>query len=305
MVIAVIDWSPGLEPAAAPPPRGAFLASLAMKTRPPKILARGPAPSIAYRALAGRAPTVVFLTGLRSDMQGGKALALEAHCRRRGRAFVRFDYRGHGASAGRFVDGTVGAWRDDAVAVVDRVAKGPVVLVGSSLGGWIMVLAALARPRRVAGLVGVAAASDFTERLIWKELDAEARALLAREGVFYEPSAYSPEPTPITAALIEDGRRHLVLDHAIPFAGPVRLIHGTADPDVPWALSVDLAGRIESRDVAVTLVKDGDHRLSGAADLARLCRQVEEVAALVEGGLSTAPGRRGNRGRRAKRRARA
>lgn len=277
-----------------------------MKTRPPEILSRARAPSIAYRRTAGRAPTVIFLSGLRSDMGGGKALALEAHCRAQGRAFVRFDYRGHGASGGRFEEGTVGLWRDDALAVIDRVARRPVVLVGSSLGGWIMVLAALARPRRVAGLVGVAAAPDFTERLIWKELDAEARALLARDGVFYEPSAYSPEPTPITHALVEDGRRHLVLDRAIPFAGPVRLIHGTADPDVPWALSLELASRLAARDATLTLVKDGDHRLSGAADLARLCRAVEEVCVLVDPKRpSSARAPRGSSAPKARRRARA
>jgi pimeloyl-ACP methyl ester carboxylesterase len=220
---------------------------------------------------------VVFLTGFRSDMTGGKALALEAACRARGRAYLRFDYTGHGQSSGAFADGTIGQWAEDAVFAIERLTEGPQVLVGSSMGGWIMLLAALRLGVQVAGLVGIAAAPDFTEDLIWQQADAGVRERLTRDGVWHEPSAYSPEPTPITRALIEEGRRHLLLRAPIPLACPVRLIHGMRDPDVPWQTSLRLAERLAARDVELILVKDGDHRLSTDADLERLERMVEEV----------------------------
>ncbi|MFQ5773422.1 MAG: alpha/beta fold hydrolase [Kiloniellaceae bacterium] len=209
-----------------------------------------------------------------SDMTGGKATALEAFAAARGQAFVRFDYLGHGASSGRFEDGTIGRWAEDATAVLDALSEGPQILVGSSMGGWIMLLVALARPRRVAGLVGVAAAPDFTETLMWRAYSPEIRATLERDGLYYEPSQYGEEPYPITMRLIEEGRRHLLMDGPIPIACPVRLIHGTADPDVPYALSLELMERLESDDVEVTLVKGGGHRLSEPEDLARLTRVV-------------------------------
>ena len=205
-----------------------------------------------------------------SDMTGQKALAIEATAARRGQAFLRFDYTGHGASSGRFEDGTIGRWVEDAVAVLDAVTQGPQILVGSSMGGWIMLRVALARPARVAGLIGIAPAPDFTETLMWRRFSPEVRATLTRDGVYYEPSDYGEEPTPITLRLIEDGRRHLVMDDKIPIRCPVRLIHGLADPDVPWKLSMALAERLESNDVEVTLVKGGGHRLSEPVDLARL-----------------------------------
>jgi pimeloyl-ACP methyl ester carboxylesterase len=240
----------------------------------PGILARGDGATIAYHASAGRTPGVVFLTGFKSDMTGTKALALEESCRRRGQAFVRFDYFGHGASSGAFTDGTIGRWADDAVAVLDRLAVGPQVLVGSSMGGWIMLLAALRRPERIAGLIGIAAAPDFTEDLVPAELTAEQKAALARDGVVHLSSPYSPEPTPLTARLIEDGRNHLVLRRRIPLLCPVRLLHGMKDPDVPWQTSLRLAQMLESADVETTLVKEGDHRLSEPADLERLTATV-------------------------------
>jgi pimeloyl-ACP methyl ester carboxylesterase len=215
-------------------------------------------------------------------MTGTKATALERACADAGRAYTRFDYAGHGASSGRFADGTVGAWRDDAVAVIDAVTEGPLVIVGSSMGGWIMLLAALARPARIAGLVGVAAAPDFTERLMWARFDPATRAALVRDGAIRETSAYDPEPTPITYRLIEDGRRHCLLDRPIAIACPVRLLHGMRDPDVPWPLALDLAAALASADVRIELIKDGDHRLSRDADIALLCRTVLDLCDQVE-----------------------
>ena len=244
----------------------------------PRILTReSDGATIAYHRSEGAAPGVVFLPGFRSDMTGTKALMLESLCRERGQAFLRFDYTGHGASSGTLEGGTIGAWAADAIFAIERMTEGPQVLVGSSMGGWIMLLATLALPRRTAGLVGVAPAPDFTEDLIWDKLSEPARDALRREGVMYEPSEYDPEPTPITMALIEDGRDRLVLRAPIPFSGPVRLIHGMKDADVPWQLSLRIADTIASADVEVTLVKDGGHRLSEPHDLARLARLVGEV----------------------------
>ncbi len=227
------------------------------------------APPLACCHTPGALPTVVFLTGFRSDMTGAKALHLERHCELSGRAFLRFDYRGHGASGGRFEDGCVGDWRDDALAMVDEVVAGPVVLVGSSMGGWIMLLAALARPDRVRALLGLAPAPDFTRDLIAARLAPEQAEALARDGVILAPSDYG-EPLPITRRLLEDGERHLLLDRPIPFRGPVHLLHGQMDPDVPWQTSLRLAACLESAAVTVELVKDGDHRLSREDDLRRI-----------------------------------
>ena len=247
----------------------------------PSRLERPDGHTIAYHAAAGKRPGVIFLGGFMSNMSGTKAAALDDFCRRQGRAYVRFDYLGHGASSGRFVDGAIGRWTDDAVAVIDAATTGPQVLVGSSMGGWLMLLAALERPRRVCGLVGSAAAPDFTEHL-WREVfdDAQRKALM-RDGVVDLPSDYGDEPYPITRELIEDGRKHLLLHAPIPIACPVRLIHGMADADVPWRTSLALAGKLESGDVEVSLVKDGGHNLSEPADLDRLCRTVAEVCRLA------------------------
>ena len=239
------------------------------------MLERPDCVAIAYHKTPGSAPGIVFLGGFMSDMTGGKALALEAFARERGRAFLRFDYQGHGGASGRFADGTIGLWAADAVAALDDLTEGPQVLVGSSMGGWIMLLAALARPDRVAGLVGIAAAPDFTEDLMWARYPEAVRDTLLRDGVYREPSDYGDEPYTITLALIEEGRQHLLLREAIPLDCPVRLIHGMADPDVPWAVSLKLAERLNAEDVEVTLVKGGGHRLSEPADLARLGAVVE------------------------------
>ena len=245
---------------------------------PPSRLEREGRDMIAYRAMAGSAPGVMFCGGFMSDMTGTKATALEAHCRRTGRAFVRFDYSGHGASGGAFRDGTIGGWRDDALAVLDRVAGGSQVLVGSSMGGWIVLLLALARPERVAGLVGVAAAPDFTEDLIWSTLDDEARRTLAETGEIVLPCDYGEDPYPITMGLIEEGRDHLLLRAPIALRRPIHLLQGMRDEDVPWRTALQIAQQVESDSVVVELIKDGDHRLSRDEDLARLTAAVDEIA---------------------------
>lgn len=249
---------------------------------PPRILALPDGATIAYHRTPGKGPGVVFLTGYRSDMTGGKAVALETFCRARGQAFLRFDYTGHGASSGRFEDGTIGRWTGDALAAFDALSDGPQVVVGSSMGGWIMLLLALARPRRTVGLVGVAAAPDFTEDLIGRELSPAQQATLDKDGVVYVASPYDPEPTPFTKALIEDGKRHLLLRGPIPLACPVRLLHGLRDPDVPWQTALHVQRMLETDDVAVTLIKDGEHRLSRDRDIARLCRTVGGLLDEVE-----------------------
>jgi pimeloyl-ACP methyl ester carboxylesterase len=234
-------------------------------------LARPNGKGLAWRRLSGREPTVVFLPGFGSDMSGEKATSLATFCSNVGQAMLRFDYSGHGESDGRFEEGTIGQWTDDALAVMDAVSAGPLLLVGSSMGGWIALLAALARPERVAGIVGIAAAPDFTEILMWQSMTFEERDRLMADGVVFAPNRYGP-PTPITRALIEDGRTHLLLDRPIPLTCPVRLLHGQNDQDVPWELSLRIAERLESTDVHVILVKDGEHRLSRPADLALLHR---------------------------------
>lgn len=223
-------------------------------------------------------PGIVFLGGFASDMTGTKAMALDAYCAAAGRAFLRFDYTGHGQSSGRFTDGTISRWRDDALAVIDQLTEGPQILVGSSMGGWLMLLCALARRDRVAALVGIAAAPDFTEALMWDQMDARMQAKLMADGRIEEPSAYSDQPYVITRDLIEDGRAQLLLRDRIDIQVPVRLLHGQADIDVPFEFSLRLADKLTHHDVVVTLIKDGDHRLSRAQDLERLMQAIEEVS---------------------------
>ncbi|MFO1189570.1 MAG: alpha/beta hydrolase [Alphaproteobacteria bacterium] len=245
---------------------------------PPQILKRPDGASLAYRKREGRGPTIVFLPGFKSDMGGTKAVTLDRFASERGQSFLRFDYFGHGVSSGAFVDGTIGRWKDDAIAVIEAATQGPLVLVGSSMGGWVMLLAALALRPRITGLVGVAPAPDFTRRLMAEELSAADRATLARDGVLLQHSDYSPEPTPITARLIAEAESHMLLDAPIDLPCPVRLLHGTRDPDVPWQTSIRILDRITSTDATLTLIKDGDHRLSSAVDLARLTRAVAELS---------------------------
>ncbi len=239
-----------------------------------EILTRGEGVSIAYDRLPGSGPGVVFLPGFRSDRQGTKALALEAFCRARGQAYVRFDYQGHGDSSGAFEDGTIGEWADDALAVIDALTEGPQVLVGSSMGGWIMLLCARARRDRIAGLVGIAPAPDFTEDSLWDRLTAEQRDILMRDGRLEEPTPYSDEPHVYTRKLIEMGRNSLVMRTPLPVTCPVRIMQGMLDDAVPWRRALDILEHIDSADVEVTLIKSGDHRLSEPHDIDRLCRTV-------------------------------
>ncbi len=246
-------------------------------------LNRGDAPSLAYRLTPGRQPTLVFLPGFMSDMTGEKAVMLAAHAASLGHACLLLDYSGHGASGGDFEAGSIGAWTEDALALIDTLTEGRLVLVGSSMGGWIALLVARARPDRVAGLVGIAAAPDFTETLMWETMAPATRARLLAEGRLVVPSAYGGEQV-ITLGLIEDGRRHLLLGGPIPITCPVRLLHGQADPDVPWQTALRLAACLESTDVQVTFVKDGGHRLSRAADLALLRSVVGGLLVGQDGG---------------------
>jgi pimeloyl-ACP methyl ester carboxylesterase len=237
----------------------------------------GPNGRIAYEALPGSGPTVVFLGGLRSDMTGTKATFLRAWCEARGRGFLRFDYTGHGASDGRFEDGSIGAWATDSLSVIGAATSGPLVLVGSSMGGWVMLEVALAIPGRVAGLVGIAAAPDFTEELMWEAFSDAQKAALAADGAVTLPNPYDPAGYRIGRALIEDGRTRLRLRAPIPIPAPVRLLHGQKDAEVPWQTSLRLAERLAGEDVHVTLIKDGDHRLSREADLALLAEAASSL----------------------------
>lgn len=242
----------------------------------PAILKTNYGAEIAYHTLSARvpdAPTVVFLGGFMSDMEGTKALALEAFCREQGVGFVRFDYRGHGQSSDEFANGTIGDWKQDVLAVLDNVTKGGLILVGSSMGGWLALLAAIERPERVVSLVGVAAAPDFTESLIWDALPDDDKKKLVETGVYYAPSCYGEEPYPITLKLIEEARSHLLLDKAeIPISCPVHLVQGMEDVDVPWKTALAISEKLKTEDVQVSLVKNGDHRMSSPSHLDVLLR---------------------------------
>ncbi len=242
---------------------------------PPALFARPDGLRLAYRQQAGIGPTIVFLPGYMSDMEGGKAVALERWAAEQGRAMLRLDYAGCGASEGRFADGTLASWRDDVLLLLDALVEGPVVLVGSSMGGWLALLVALARPDRVVGLVGIAAAPDFTE---WGFTDAD-KALLATEGRIEEPSAYSEAPYVTTLAFWQSGQALRLLEGEIAIDSPVRLLHGQQDRDVPWYVAVKTAGLVRSSDVQTLLIKDGDHRLSRDGDIALLIRTVASLLA--------------------------
>lgn len=232
---------------------------------------------VAWRKVDGAGPAVVWLGGFKSDMAGTKAQALADWAIARGRAYVRFDYLGHGESSGAFEAGTITRWREDALAVLEALTEGPVVLVGSSMGGWIACLAAMAAPERMRAMVLIAPAPDFTEKLMKPEIPPEGLADLARDGVWLRPSEYG-EPYPITRALLEDGARWSVLEaQEVPIEAPVRILQGGEDPDVPWSHALQLAHAIKGQDVVFTLIKDGDHRLSRPHDIDRLIAAVEEL----------------------------
>ncbi|MDB5367911.1 MAG: hydrolase, alpha [Rhodospirillales bacterium] len=245
---------------------------------PVENFARDGLPLLAVQRLQGRGPGLVFLPGFRSDLTGTKAQFLFEQARSEGRAALLLDYRGHGRSEGRFEDGTIGDWARDAIDAIEALTQGPQIVVGSSMGGWIACLVARAIPHRVAGLIGIAAAPDFTERLLRPALSDAQRTALATQGKFELPSDYDPAPTIITQKLFDDGARQLVLNAKLEVGGKVRLLHGLKDPDVPWQVSVELAEHLTCEDTRVVLVKDGDHRLSRSEDLDLLARTVDELA---------------------------
>ena len=241
------------------------------------FLDRGDGQQVAWRRVAGRGPTVVWLGGFMSDMAGTKAQALADRALAEGRAFLRFDYLGHGESSGAFRDGTISRWRADAIAAIEALTEGPLVLVGSSMGGWISCLVAAVMPERLHAMVLIAPAADFTEALMKPGLPPEAHDALARDGEWIRPSLYEPTGYPITRTLLEDGARWTILGAPVPIDVPVRILQGREDPDVPWLHALELANAIRSEDVVFTLIKDGDHRLSRDQDIARLLGTVEEV----------------------------
>lgn len=233
--------------------------------------------ALAWRRIEGEGPVVVWLGGFHSDMTGTKAQALADWAAGRGHGFLRFDYFGHGESDGDFARGTISRWRGDVLAMLDAFAPGRTILVGSSMGGWLACLAALARPDRIAGLALIAPAADFTDALLRPSLPPEALERMARDGVWTRPSAYDGDGYPIAAALLEDGARWSILGAPVPITAPVRILQGGADPDVPWRHALELGQAIAGDDVIFTLVKDGDHRLSRPQDLARLVAVVDEL----------------------------
>jgi pimeloyl-ACP methyl ester carboxylesterase len=244
----------------------------------------GAARRIAVRARQGGTPSLFWLSGFNSDMKGTKALALDAWAAEHDRACVRFDYSGHGESGGAFVDGIIGRWLEESVAVFEQFCTGPQVVIGSSMGGWMALLLAreIAKRERnrgmLAGLVLIAPAPDFTEALMWNGFSPEVRREIETKGVWLRPSQYG-EPYPITRALIEEGRNHLLLGSAIDVGCPVRILQGAQDPDVPWKHAFALAHRLPADDVVLTVIQDGDHRLSRPQDLARMLAAVAEISA--------------------------
>jgi len=232
---------------------------------------------LAWRRTSGRGPTPLWLGGFRSEMSGTKAEALAAWASANGRDFLRFDYFGHGVSSGDFESGTISRWRADALAVLDRLTEARIVLVGSSMGGWLACLAALARPERIAGLLLVAPAADFVGRLLAPSLPRGALETIRREGVWRRPSPYDPAGDPITRQLLEDGERWSILPGPLDIKAPTRILQGGDDPDVPWRHALELASAIREKDVVFSLIRDGDHRLSRPQDLARLCAFAAEL----------------------------
>lgn len=230
-----------------------------------------------YTKLKGAQPGLVYLHGFKSDMESTKAKALEEFCRKEGRQYIRFDFRGHGKSSGTFEDFRIGQARQDTLAVLDQLCDGPQVLVGSSMGGWLMLLAAIERPEKVAAMIGLAAAPDFTEHLLLDAFNQKQRAELIEKKVVYVPSCEGGDPYPISMDFIAESGEHLVLDGPIPVTCPVHLIHGTMDDDVPWEFSMTLNEKLESKDVRLTLVKDGDHRLSSEKHLGTICKIVKRM----------------------------
>jgi pimeloyl-ACP methyl ester carboxylesterase len=252
----------------------ARLTSLTIESPPPMR-------TIAVRAREGKSPGLFWLGGFKSDMKGTKAEAVDAWAAAEGRASLRFDYSGHGESGGAFTDGTISRWLEESVAVYRRFAKGPQVVIGSSMGGWLALLLArrladLKGTAPIAGMVLIAPAVDFTEALMWQQFSDAIKREIAEKGFWLRPSEYGEAPYPITRGLIDDGRKHLLLGGLIETGCPVHILQGVKDPDVPWRHAVELVSRFARDDVVLTLVKDGDHRLSRPEDIHRLIAAVRE-----------------------------
>lgn len=260
-----------------------------MSSEPEYLSVGDPRRRIAIRAREGTAPGLIWLGGFKSDMKGTKAVALDEHAAKSGRACIRFDYSGHGESSEKFEDGTISAWLEDALAVFKNRAKGPQIVVGSSMGGWMALLLAralasdpsLSQNAKLGGLVLIAPAPDFTEELMWKNFPEEVKDEIETKGQWERPSVYGDDPYPITKRLIEDGRKHLIMGKPIQVNCPVRILQGVLDPDVPWQHAMKLVSCLAQDDVTITLVKDGDHRLSRPEDIERLLKTVDELAAEI------------------------
>jgi pimeloyl-ACP methyl ester carboxylesterase len=247
-------------------------------------LDRGDGVRLAWRKVEGAGPTVVWLGGFKSDMTGTKAQALADWALEEGRGYLRFDYSGHGQSQGEFRDCTITQWRADSLRVIEALTEGPLVLVGSSMGGWLACLVAAAAPERIGAMVLVAPAADFTSKLLGPNLPPDAVRALREEGVWMTLSGYGDDPYPITRQLLEDGARWSILQGSVPVEAPVRILQGGQDPDVPWRHALELANQIKGEDVVFTLIRDGDHRLSRPQDIERLLLSVEEACGLSDGG---------------------
>jgi len=234
---------------------------------------------IAYHKIEGKEnkPTIIFLGGFMSDMSGTKATELEKHCKNKNYSFIRFDYFGHGQSSGKFTDGTIGKWKQNALDVIDNLTTGKLLLVGSSMGGWLMMLAALERKERVAALLGIASAPDFTEELIWKKMDKDARKQLKENGVYNLKSDFGDDPYPITDNLIKEGRKHLILNDNIKIDCPVRLLHGMLDDDVPSSFSIMLGQQLTTDNMCINLVQKGDHRMSEPDDIGLIVETLDDL----------------------------
>jgi pimeloyl-ACP methyl ester carboxylesterase len=240
-----------------------------------------PSRTIAVRAREGKSPGLFWLGGFKSDMKGTKAAALDQWAENAGHGCVRFDYSGHGESGGDFTDGTIGRWLEDSLAVYTRFVQGPQIVIGSSMGGWLALLLSRALSKRknaapIAGMVLIAPAVDFTEELMWKQFSEAAKRDIEQKGAWMRPSQYGEEAYPITRGLIEDGRKHLLMGGLIETGCPVHILQGVQDPDVPWRHAVELVSRFSRDDVVLTLIKDGDHRLSRPEDIERLIAAVKE-----------------------------
>ncbi len=263
-----------------------------MSDMPPiEFLKTSDGEKIAYRSSPAKPgqPSFIWCGGLRSDMEGGKAIHLHNWALENGYGYLRFDYFGHGESSGDFEMGTIGRWAEDTIYVMDKLTHGPLILVGSSMGGWAALLGALARPQRVEALLLIAPAPDFTQKLMWAGFSEDIRTQILTEGVYYEPSEYG-YPMPISRVLIEGGKAHLLLDGPIDFSGPVRILQGMKDASVPYSHASKIVKALVSDDVDLTLVKDGDHRLSEPQDLARLSLTAQALVETLSGFTDGAAG---------------